>query len=71
MELRKYVIRAFGIDVKQIPGISSGLTYDESLLLIKIREYQRRSNFVSNRLPGEDFEIDEGLSVQCCSHGWN
>ena len=71
MESRKYAIRTFGIDVEQIPGIDTELTDDENLLLIKIRECQRRANFVSKRFPGEDFEIDEELSVQCCSHGWN
>ena len=71
MEPNKYALRTFGIDIKQIPGICIGLTYDESLLLIKIRECQRRSNFVGKRLPGEDFEIDKELSIQCCTHGWN
>ena len=71
MESRKYALRAFGIDVEKIPGMSAELTYDESLLLAKIREYQRRAQYVSKKLPGEDFEIDEELSDQCCSHGWN
>lgn len=71
MELITYTLRTFGIDTKKIPGISTGLTYDEILLLAKIRECQRRSQFISKRFPGEDFEIDEELSEQCCSHGWN
>ena len=71
MESRTYALRAFGIDTKKVPGINTGLTYDESLLLIKIRECQRRAQYVSKKLPGEDFEIDEELSEQCCSHGWN
>lgn len=71
MESRKYAIRVFGIDIKQIPGVGKELTDDENLLLLKIRECQRRSNFISKRFPGEDFDIDEELSVQCCSHGWN
>jgi hypothetical protein len=71
MESRKYAIRTFGVDIKKVPGISTGLTDDESLLLAKIKEYQRISQYVSKRLPGEDFEIDEELSEQCCSHGWN
>lgn len=69
--IRQYAIRAFGIDIEQIPGINVGLTEDEGHLLTKIREYQRRSRFVPARFPGEDFEIDEELSRQCCSHGWN
>ena len=71
MESRKYALRTFGIDVKQILGVSKGLTDDENLLLMKIREYQRRAQYVSKRFPGEDFEIDEELSELCCSHGWN
>lgn len=62
MDSRTYALRKFGIDTKKIPGINTGLTYDESLLLTKIREYQRRSQYVSKRFPGEDFEIDEELS---------
>ena len=71
MESRTYALRTFGIDTKKVPGINTGLTYDERLLLIKIRECKRRARYVSKRLPGEDFEIDEELSNQCCSHGWN
>lgn len=71
MESRKYALRVFGIDIKKVPGINTGLTDDEILLLAKIREYQRISQYVSKKLPGEDFEIDEELSDQCCSHGWN
>jgi hypothetical protein len=71
MESRKYALRTFGIDTKKVPGINKGLTYDEMLLLEKIRECRRRVQYVSKRLPGEDFEIDEELSNQCCSHGWN
>lgn len=71
MESRIYALRTFGIDIKKVPGINTGLTYDEILLLTKIRECQRRSQFISQRFPGEDFEIDEELSYQCCSHGWN
>lgn len=71
MESRTYALRTFGIDTKKVPGINKGLTYDESLLLERIREYQRRAQYVSKRFPGEDFEIDEELSNQCCSHGWN
>lgn len=70
MNKRQYVMRAFGVDIEQMPGVRSELTEDESLLLAKIREYQRRSQFVAVR-PGEDFEVDEGLAIQCCSHGWN
>ena len=69
--LRTFGIRTFGIDIKHIPGMNTGLTDDENLLLMKIREYQRRTNFVSKKFPGEDFEIDEEFSFQCCSHGWN
>ena len=72
MEPKKYALRTFGIDMKQIPGASIRLTDDENLLLMKIRECQRRANFVSKKkFPGEDFEIDEEFSFQCCSHGWN
>lgn len=71
MESRKYALRTFGIDTKKVPGMSTGLTDDENIFLMKIREYQRRAQYVSRRFPGEDFEIDEELSGQCCSHGWN
>lgn len=71
MESRKYALRTFGMDIKQVPGMNTGLTDDENLLLMKIREYQRRSKFVGKILPGENFDIDEELSIQCCSHGWN
>ncbi len=71
MESRTYALRTFGIDTKKVPGINKGLTYDESLLLERIRECQRRAQYISKRFPGEDFEIDEELSNQCCSHGWN
>jgi len=70
MNKRQYAMRAFGIDIEQMPEVRAKLTEDESLLLAKIREYQRRSQFVAVK-PGEDFEVDEELSIECCSHGWN
>lgn len=70
MNKRQYAMRAFGIDIKQMPEVIAELTEDESLLLAKIREYQRRSQFVAAK-SGEDFEVDEELSRECCSHGWN
>ncbi len=69
--IRGYAIKTFGIDVKQITGINVGLTEEESQLLLKIRESQRTADFVPVRLPDENFEIDEELSNECCSHGWN
>lgn len=71
MASRTYALRTFGIDTKNVPGINTELTYDENLLLMKIRESKRRAQYISKRLPGEDFEIDEELSKLCCSHGWN
>lgn len=70
MNNEQYAMRTFGIDIKQIPGVKTGLTDDETLLLAKIREYQRVSQFVETK-PGENFEVDEILSEECCSHGWN
>lgn len=66
---RIYAMRAFGIDIAGMER--TGLTHDESLLLAKIREYRRRSQFVETVRYGGGFEVDEELSMQCCSHGWN
>lgn len=71
MESIKYAMRTFGIDVKKMPGLNIGLTEEDKILIVKIREVQRRSRYVSKKRVDENFEIDLVLSKECCSHGWN
>lgn len=66
--LRKYVMQSFGIDTRDLE--KKGLTYDEEILLCKIRETRRLADVHrEKKKPAEDFEIDEELS-RLCSEAW-
>ena len=67
--LRKYVMQSFGIDIRDLE--QKGLTYDEEILLCKIRETRRLADVHrgKKKKPVEDFEIDEELS-RLCSEAW-
>jgi len=67
-KLRKYVMQSFGIDTRDLE--KKGLTYDEEVLLCKIRETRRLADVHrKTKKPAEDFEIDEELS-RLCSEAW-
>ncbi len=68
-KLRKYVMRSFGVDIRDLE--KKGLTHDEEILLCKIRETRRLADLHrgEKKKPSEDFEIDEELS-ELCSEAW-
>lgn len=67
-KLRKYVMQSFGIDTRDLE--EKGLTFDEEVLLCKIREARRLADVHrKTKKPAEDFEIDEELS-KLCSEAW-
>lgn len=65
--IKEYAMKTFGIELPSI-----GLTIDEEVELFRIRNYKYKvvkQDFADKS--GKSWEIDEELSKQCLSHGWN